>query len=124
MLSADRSTNPDDSLGYGIPNFYNAYLMLKTNYNGKVLRLSNDAAVYPNPFTDQLHVSLYNTTAGNRTIELFDMMGQKVLSQQVYLRENTFEIVTLDAVNILAKGEYFLRLDGQKQFSHPVIKAK
>ena len=124
MISADRYTNPNDSLGYGIPNFYNAYLLLKTNYNGNVLRLSNDAAVYPNPFSDNLNVSLYNTTAGTRTIELFDMLGQKVLSQQVFLRENTFEIVTLDQVGTLAKGEYFLRLDGQKKFSHLVIKAK
>ncbi len=124
MISADRFNSPDNRYGYGIPNFYNAYLFLKTNYNGNVLRLSNDAAVYPNPFSNQLNISLYNTTAGMRTIELFDLLGQKVLSQQVFLRENTFEIVTLVQVSILAKGEYFLRIDGQKMFTHPVIKAK
>ena len=125
MISADRFWYPSDSLGYGIPNFYNAYLLLKTNYNGNILRLSEEAAVYPTPFSDQLNVSLYNAVEGTRTIELFDISGKKVLSQQVFLRQNTFEIVTLDgAIGGLAAGQYFLRLDGQKKFAHPVIKAR
>jgi len=125
MISADHFWTPNDSIGYGIPNFYNAYLLLKTNYNGNVLRLSDDAAVYPNPFSDHLNVSLYNATEGNRTIELYDMLGRKVLSQQVFLRQNTFEIVTLDQlIGGLAKGEYFLSLDGQKKFTHPIVKVR
>ena len=123
IISADNFWTPDNNHGYGIPNFYNAYLLLKTNYNGQVLRISSDAAVYPNPFTTQLNVSLYNTDEGNRTIELFDMLGNKLFSKQVYL-QNTFEIVSFDDVAGLPDGEYFLRIDGKKQFAHRVIKIK
>jgi len=124
MISADHFWSPDNNHGYGIPDFYNAYLLLKTNYNGNILRLSNDAAVYPSPFTTQLNVSLYNANAGYRTIELFDMLGRKVFSKQVYLRQGTFEIVTLQNLDGLNEGEYFLRIDGQQNFTHPVLKIK
>ncbi len=123
-LSADRYTTPNNNYGYGIPNFYNAYLFLKTNYNGHILRINSDAVVYPNPFTSQLNVSLFNTNAGSRTIELYNLLGQKVLTRQVFLRDNTFEIVTLDEAGNLPAGEYFVRIDGQKDFTHGVIKAK
>ena len=124
MISADHFWTPDNNHGYGIPDFYNAYLLLLTNYNGNILRLSDDAAVYPSPFTTQLNVSLYNTNEGNRTIELFDMPGRKVFSKQVYVRANTFEIVALENLDGLNEGEYFLRIDKQKQFTHPVVKIK
>ena len=81
MISADRFWTPDNNYGYGIPNFYNAYLLLKTNYNGSILRLSEDAAVYPSPFSNELNVSLYNSTAGTRLVELFNVAGKKILSK-------------------------------------------
>jgi subtilisin family serine protease len=124
MISADHFWTPDNNHGYGIPNFYNAYLLLATNYNGNILRLSDDAAVYPSPFTSQLNVSLYSANEGNRTIELFDMLGRKVYGQQVYVRANTFEIFSLPNLDGLNEGEYFVRIDQQKQFTHPVVKIK
>ena len=124
MISADRFWTPDNNYGYGIPNFYNAYLLLKTNYNGSILRLSDDAAVYPSPFSNELNISLYNATACNRTIEIFNTAGQKVMSKDVYLRDSTFEIVNLENLGNLAAGEYFIRLDGQKKFAHAVVKGR
>lgn len=124
MISADHFWTPDNNHGYGIPNFYNAYLLLKTNYNGNILRLSDDAAVYPSPFVTQLNVSLYSKDEGNRSIELFDMSGRRVFSKELYVRRNTFEVVTLENLEGLNEGEYFVRIDGQRQFIHPVIKMK
>lgn len=121
MISADRFWTPDTSYGYGIPNFYNAYLFLKTDYNSNILRISNNAVVYPNPFTTQLNVSFFNETAGEHTLELFDLQGHKVYSNTFWIRNKTFEIVTIDA-GTLNTGEYVLRIDGNKNNTRRLIK--
>jgi len=123
VISADRFWTPDSAYGYGIPNFYNAYLLLKTNYNGDILHINDDVAVYPNPFSNQLNVSLYSGEGQNHTIEIFDLSGKKVFEEQFYIREKTFEIFTLD-VSYLADGEYILRYDNRKEYSHKIVKAK
>ncbi len=124
IVSADRFWSPDNNYGYGIPNFYNAYLLLKTGYNGNILHINDDVAVYPNPFSNQLNVSLYSSEGKNHTIEIFDLSGRKVLSKQIYIRANTFEILNIYEVSSLAAGEYILRYDTQKKYSHRIIKAK
>jgi hypothetical protein len=98
--------------------------LLKTGYNGDVLKISDDVAAYPNPFSNQLNVSLYSDTAENHTLEIFDVMGQKVFSKQFFIRNKTFEILTIDEVAELAAGEYILRYDGNKNYTHKIIKAK
>ncbi len=124
VTSADHFWSPDNNHGYGIPNFYNAYLNLKTNYNGNILRISDNAAVFPNPFGSELNVSLFNSESKNRQIEIFDVLGRKVYSTEIFLRDNTFEIVKLDGVKTLLAGEYILKLDGDKNKTHRIVKVK
>jgi serine protease AprX len=123
MLSANHFWTPDNDHGYGIPNFYNAYLLLKTNYNNKVLRIADDVVVHPNPFTNELNISLFNYLNGTHRIELFDMLGRKVYSQEIFIRDNTFEILK-PSVQTLSPGKYILVLDGKRDFTHLLIKAK
>lgn len=123
VISADRFWSPNNDLGYGIPNFYNAYLLLKTNYNGGILRINDGAVIFPNPFTSELNISLYNKDLGSHKIEIFDAQGRKVYNKDFYVRNNTFEIVKLDA-GILQQGNYFIRLDGEKNTARQLIKLK
>jgi serine protease AprX len=124
VISANRFWNPDNKYGYGIPNFYNAYLLLKTGYNANVLKISNDVTLYPNPFSSQLNVSLYSDTAENHTIEIFDVTGRKVFFRQFFIRDKTFEILTIDELAGLAAGEYILSYDGKKEYSHKIMKVR
>ena len=119
VISADHFWSPDNDHGYGIPNFYNAYLLLKTNYNGGILRVTDDAVVYPNPFTNELNVSLFSTERSTHKIELFNLLGQKVYERDFYVRDKTFEIVKIDGL-ALQQGEYVLRFDGEKTARHLV----
>ncbi len=127
MISCDNFWTPDSLVGYGIPNFYNAYLFLKTNYNDRILRVEGEMIVYPNPFNTDLNISMYNTNPRDgvaHKIEIFNLLGQQIFSREVYLRSATFEIVQLDIVKQLAAGEYILRVDGDKNNSYRVVKAK
>jgi len=85
------------------------------------LRINDNAVVYPNPFTSQLNISFYNETAGEHTLELFDLQGRKVYSNTFWIRNKTFEIVTIDA-GTLNTGEYVLRIDGNKNNTRRLIK--
>lgn len=123
VVSADRFWTPDSSYGYGIPNFYNAYLFLKTNYNGKILRVTDNAVVFPNPFTNELNVSLFNTEMKEHKLELFDMQGRKVYGNDFMIRDKTFEIIKIDA-GLLQQGVYTLRLDGNDGMIKQLIKVK
>ncbi len=122
IISADHFWTPDNNHGYGVPNFYNAYLFLKTNYNNGILRVNDDAVVYPNPFSNELNVSLFNTDPKNHRIELFNLFGQKVYDCEFYVRDKTFEMVNIDAAGLSA-GEYILRFDGEKAARH-LVKVK
>jgi hypothetical protein len=123
VISADRFWTPDNNYGYGIPNFYNAYLFLKTDYNSGILNTTGKAVIYPNPFTNELNVSFYNETEGEHKIELFDLQGRKVYSNSLYLRNKTFDIIRIDAGTLNA-GEYLLRIDGNKATTQHVLKLK
>ncbi len=114
VISADHFWSPDSLHGYGIPNFYNAYLFLKTNYNGGILRVDENVVVFPNPFTTELNISLFNEEPGKHKIELFDLQGRKVYDLDFYVRDKTFEIVKID-VMLFQQGEYILRFDGEKE---------
>lgn len=127
MISADNFWTPDSLHGYGIPNFYNAYLLLKTNYNEKILRVEGEMVVYPNPFSNELNISMYNNNPRDgvsHKIEIFNLLGQSIFSREVYLRESTFEIVQLDMVKQLETGEYILRVDSDKNNSYRVVKLR
>jgi hypothetical protein len=123
MMSADRYMCPNNQYGYGVPNFYNAYLLLETGFNTNLLQTGNSITVYPNPFSAQLNVSFYGDTAGNHTIRIFDLQGREVYSGQFYVRNKTYELVPIDTA-FLADGVYILSFDNSKQNARKIVKMK
>jgi hypothetical protein len=121
--SADRYSNPDNEYGYGIPNFYNAYLFLRDSTPGGT-PVADVVGVFPNPFSSDLRIVLFNTAAAEHTLELFDLLGRKVYSKQLYVRNKTFEVINPDVVAALQPGEYILRVDGKKEQSQRLVKVK
>jgi len=124
VISANRFWTPDNQYGYGIPNFYTAYLLLQTDYNANILQPDQQPAVFPNPFTDQLYLSMYSQQNQNHLIEIFNLLGQLVYSQQFFVRQQTYDIQSLDNVGSLAEGEYIIRLDHGLPFSTVILKIK
>lgn len=122
VISADRFWTPGNDYGYGIPNFYNAYLVLKTNYNENILRISRETAVFPNPFSNELNISVFAEENKTYKIEIFDRAGGIVLSKDVFVRDKTFEIIKVEEVSNLAQGTYVLRLNGDKKTSTRILK--
>ncbi len=71
-------------------------------------RLSSQLAVFPNPFRHDFQVDFESDRAGQAQVELFDLMGKRLLQQNELLSsgKNRFSV---DAMN-LPSGTYWLRI--------------
>lgn len=70
-------SNPNDDIGYGIPNFANA---LEDALQTQIFPRHNDFAIYPNPAGELVFIQ---SPVGDAQITFFNAIGQKVLQQYV-----------------------------------------
>ncbi len=98
--SAHLYNNPTDEMGYGIPNFESAYLSLQAlSVEDKIL--ANNFAVYPNPVRDRLNIS-FPEQVTSATMTLYNILGSKVLEQQISATNNSLEVSDLKSGVYLA----------------------
>jgi len=104
--SASQYANPDSLLGFGIPNFSNAIIILKVDK--PVLPVTS---VFPNPFTGQLSVKFFCTREEPVDIVLVDQTARQVLKLTTsgMQGENNFVLSSLSG---LSPGIYFLKISG------------
>ncbi len=86
---------------------YSNTIVIKTNED---LNFGNDISIVPNPFTDgvQINFSQHQNAAVN--VILVDALGREVYTKQVpsIIGNN---IITIDNLNLLQNGIYFIRLE-------------
>lgn len=127
--SAHLYNNPNDTLGYGIPNYYVAHMLL----SGKAQQpqdQDHSLRAYPNPLEEVLHVSFYNGTAEQVTVTLCNVNGSPIFSYQspTGLPKGRFISFRLDDGRFrfedLPTGVYFLKLttDGGTELLEKVLK--
>jgi serine protease AprX len=109
--SASRHTDPDDRIGYGIPDFYRAHLLLggvdRTNLEGSFV-----LGTYPSPFTDHFQVELFTGGTDLLELDLVDATGRVVWHATDALDPMTYKVVRVGDVSLTAlpAGAYVLRL--------------
>lgn len=111
--SADKYNNPLDQYGYGIPNFEVAL----NNYIGSTGAvydaMFSNLMVYPNPTIDSFQISLDTETINDFTIQVFNILGKKVL-EKVNFNSRTIDI------SFLESGIYLLKISKENQ--HKTLK--
>ena len=119
--SATQSLNPDSLLGYGIPDFPVACMLLAglnpgSSLNGDMLFVEG------NPFTDQLNFAVFTTMQQSAGIRITDMLGKMIYDEQHALQgltKNQFSIPSA----AFSKGIYFLEVTTEnKRLVRKVIK--
>ncbi|MEN9699906.1 MAG: hypothetical protein RLZZ301_1104 [Bacteroidota bacterium] len=106
--SASQYQSPDSLLGYGIPNFKNAYLTLHDS-----LDASTDLAImslYPNPVSaQQLQLLIYSKSTQDVSVYLRNLQGQVMHQQAMKLEagENFMQLRTKD----IPSGSYLLEIE-------------
>lgn len=109
-MSASRHNDPDDRIGYGIPDFYRAHLLLdgsdRTNLEGNFI-----LGTYPSPFADHFQVELFTGEATQLDLQLADALGRVVWTATDFLEPHTYKIIRVgDAtLSVLPAGAYVLR---------------
>ncbi|NVN94160.1 MAG: S8 family serine peptidase [Bacteroidetes bacterium] len=107
--SASQYYAPDYLLGYGIPNFQIASILLSGN---AIHNFDNENTfnAFPNPFDDILYIA-YNSIDTQRVqVELFDLSGKKIMSVNDIPRHQGYNSITINDLFILKKGMYFIRI--------------
>lgn len=74
---------------------------------------------YPNPFNDELTISLYNFDGQNTTIEIFDMLGKIVKSISVLNPSNYHEITI--SIDGLPQAAYNLRVSASGHVTNKIV---
>ena len=76
--------------------------------------------VFPNPFTDQLTLSLRPIVSGSASVRLFSMFGVILTQRDIELRQNEQQFIHLEALDVLPHGMYLLSLDAGNR--HQIFK--
>ncbi|MCS6990692.1 MAG: S8 family serine peptidase [Chitinophagales bacterium] len=105
--SASRSFAPDDSFGFGVPNFAVADLILSGQAPAS-LQL-NQPLLYPNPFSTSFGILSYDTAAFDMNMEIYDITGRKIYAAEFSLAAG-FNYLPVHALQTAANGPYLLRL--------------
>ena len=66
----------------------------------------NSFAVYPNPADNYLNIKLENASEATSTINIYDLSGKQVLSQNLPVKQKTIQVNT----ELLKNGLYFLTI--------------
>ncbi len=107
--SASQYNNPDAQLGYGIPNFGNANLLVSTNYQ----QYDEMVNVFPNPIlnTEPVTLQIVNDSQQVLNLELTDVLGRTIYSNQYQLVPYTLnEIKYYPPFSKMGNGVFFLKL--------------
>lgn len=107
--SASYFTQPNDSFGYGIPDFRLAFLKMQEEKGLPYVR-SRQPLVYPNPFDDVLHVMLFAEDEDDYIVEIFDALGRRILRQQQHLGKLRYHGFEFSELHALQWGVFLIRI--------------
>ena len=118
--SSSRFNNPDDRIGYGIPNLRKAYedlLRRRQVRQARAILKDDHIRVFPSPFDRRLNIYYQSSATGGRPVfEMVDATGRTVLRHQVTATAGEVLMLEMPGVEALPKGAWMLRYaDGERQ---------
>jgi len=88
----------------------------------KNININSLAKIYPNPFYDILNININDSNIKNFKVEIFDLFGKKVFTNNFNFSEN--QIINLNLA-YLTKGMYFIKIyeDKKNILNEKIIKS-
>ncbi len=116
-MSSDRYANPNNTHGYGIPNFCIAYnIALGTS---DIHHMDYQLAVFPNPVKQDFVIRSFRTGAEAFQMSIYDITGAVVAKQPLAYGSEW----TIDALKTVPPGQYILVLsNATRTFSTKIMK--
>ncbi len=120
--SSSQYNNPDEYLGYGLPDFAAANLALK-NINYTAFGSEMLTNLYPNPCSDALQIEFYSVDTQKLEVSIVNMQGQIMYKHQHSVYRTSYNSLRIMDVATFPKGMYILRIQSQnKVYSKAFIK--
>lgn len=107
--SSSQYNNPDEYLGYGLPDFAAANLALK-NINYTAFGSEMLTNLYPNPCSNILQLEFYSVDTQKLEISIINMQGQIMYKQQHPVYRTSYNTLRINDVADFPKGMYILRI--------------
>jgi len=124
--SASHHGRPNDSIGYGIPDYWRAHLLLGgrdlTSLDGPTA-----VGILPVPFTDFMDVEVFAGNEDHASVEIHDVLGRIVWKTRASLEPGTFTRLRLEdgALRNLRSGAYIVAVGvGGSWITKKVVKAQ
>ena len=105
--SANLFLQPNDSLGYGIPDFRLADYLLSGSSN-TLFDKNHSPILYPNPSANYFCLYSFSDSVQTATAELFDVTGKKMLDKTFVGNQNTFQSFKWNETANLSTGLYLI----------------
>ena len=120
ILSSHLHENPNDSLGYGLPNFALADLLLTAPRNQSI---SEIIAIVPNPISSNSHLYVYVSNTNVMSMEAYDIKGNRINKFNFSLTPQSNNQINLSFLRKNAVGTYLLkiRIAGQEFVEKVVV---
>jgi len=117
--SSHLADNPDNLLGYGIPDYMSAYDVATDT--GLENSLDNNIVIKPNPFQDEFTIAINNQSMIVDRIEILDITG-KLMYTKDYNGIQTTEF-KIQGFETLSQGFYFVRISsGDKIYTKKAVR--
>jgi subtilisin family serine protease len=107
--SGSMSANPDNYMGYGIPDFVLANTILSTEEN-KVNKQRDMIRAWPNPFNTIIHLDLSIPQSKQFSLEVRNMQGMLLQKVDQQITTNNKHIQLELDLNSLPSGVYFVKV--------------
>ncbi len=112
-MSGSQAADPDYLMGYGIPDFGMASLILN-GFDPDLIAQPDDIDVFPNPFTDELKIAYNSADTQSISIQVFDISGKLIYSRENLHRKTGPNFFRIDNLQHLGYGVYFLKIFSDK----------
>jgi subtilisin family serine protease len=103
--SSSQSNNPDDYLGFGIPDFMKAHEIL-SRIGSSRSKPDSIVNVYPNPFIEGISLEFYTEKEQDVTIVIYKANGKKIETEQFRVFPFSNNLLQLNKVKKLKAGNY------------------
>lgn len=109
--SAHLYNNPNDSLGYGLPNFFLAQSLLDDMVVGQSEAVVNNLEIhpFPNPFADEIQLRLGNVPSGKLDWVVYSLSGKELSSGSIAVSKGQTSVRLNKDFGSLPAGAYLLR---------------
>ncbi len=109
MTTSNMAGNPDYEMGYGIPDYSLATLIL-SGFNTDNVINPNDIDVFPNPFYDKLNIVFHSQDTQSVVIDIVDLTGRLVYSSKKLHRKSGLNYFRINNLENLREGIYIIKI--------------